>query len=149
MSLYSSYNSSTVPSGALPMLNTGDAPPASDSSKIIGLSLAIGSGQFSHLFAPSSQVLLPQHLYFILFAFFYSFTLWTYISALYLIFHSIIKKSSFFPTRFLLAGLLCFSQPFQRLKVEQLTSTVYFVVRQRPSHPSQTYISPTKKKSSA
>ncbi|KAF8947897.1 hypothetical protein BGZ47_007430 [Haplosporangium gracile] len=45
MSYYSSYNSSTaVPSGPLPMLNTGDAPPASDSSKIIGLSLAIGSG---------------------------------------------------------------------------------------------------------
>lgn len=32
------------------MLNTGDAQPASDSSKVIGLSLAIGSGQFSLLF---------------------------------------------------------------------------------------------------
>ncbi|KAF9904986.1 hypothetical protein EC991_002168 [Linnemannia zychae] len=40
------YNSSvaTTPSGPLPMLSTGDAPPTSDSSKIIGLSLAIGSG---------------------------------------------------------------------------------------------------------
>ncbi|KAF9290411.1 hypothetical protein BGZ88_007351 [Linnemannia elongata] len=44
MSYYSNYNSSTAPSGALPMLNTGDAQPASDSSKVIGLSLAIGSG---------------------------------------------------------------------------------------------------------
>ncbi|KAF9138680.1 hypothetical protein BGX30_008887 [Mortierella sp. GBA39] len=44
MSYYSNYNSSTAPSVALPMLNTGDAPPVSDSSKVIGLSLAIGSG---------------------------------------------------------------------------------------------------------
>ncbi|KAK3848655.1 MAG: magnesium transporter NIPA-domain-containing protein [Linnemannia gamsii] len=44
-SLYTGYNASAAaPSGPLPMLSSGDAPPASDSSKIIGLSLAIGSG---------------------------------------------------------------------------------------------------------
>ncbi|KAG0276668.1 hypothetical protein BGZ95_007202 [Linnemannia exigua] len=44
-SLYTGYNSSaTAPSGPLPMLSTGDAQPASDSSKVIGLTLAIGSG---------------------------------------------------------------------------------------------------------
>ncbi|KAF9108835.1 hypothetical protein BGX29_005746 [Mortierella sp. GBA35] len=36
--------STTGPSGPSPMLSTGDAPPASDASKVIGLSLAIGSG---------------------------------------------------------------------------------------------------------
>ncbi|KAF9930393.1 hypothetical protein FBU30_000524 [Linnemannia zychae] len=46
MNLYSTYNSSaaTSLSEPLPMLTTGDAPPTSDSSKIIGLTLAIGSG---------------------------------------------------------------------------------------------------------